>query len=70
MAKYYVNTDEGLKYIKEIDYAQGTIEFTDKESEAYVGRNGFYADATRDMIRRGFSEEYPEVVNLQCETPY
>ena len=70
MAKYYIETNEGRKYIKEIDYAQGKLTFTDNINDAYIGRNGFYAIATRDMIRRGFSDEYPEVENLQCDAPY
>jgi hypothetical protein len=70
MAKYYIETNDGRKYIKEIDYAQGKLTFTTKESDAYVGRDGFYANATRDMIRHGFSEEYPEIANLQCEAAY
>ena len=70
MAKYYVNPDNGRKYIKEVDYAQGKLTFTTNENEAYIGRDGFYANATRDMLRRGFSDEYPEIENLQCEAPY
>jgi hypothetical protein len=70
MAKYYINTDNERKYIKEIDYAQGKLTFTNDVAEAYKGRDGFYADATRDMIRRGFSEDYPEVINLQCDYEY
>jgi hypothetical protein len=70
MAKYYINTDNGRKYIKEIDYAQGKLTFTNNENEAYIGRDGFYANATRDMIRRGFSDEYPEVENLECNAAY
>ncbi len=70
MAKYYIETNEGRKYIKEIDYAQGKLTFTNNINDAYIGRNGFYANATRDMIRRGFSDDYPEIANLQCDAPY
>lgn len=70
MAKYYIETNEGRKYIKEIDYAQGKLTFTDNTDDAYRGRDGYYANATRDMIRRGFSDDYPEIENLQCEAPY
>jgi len=70
MAIYYVETNEGRKYIKEIDYAQEKLTFTNDEAEAYKGRDGYYANATRDMIRRGFKDDYPEVENLECEAPY
>lgn len=70
MAKYYIETNEGRKYIKEIDYAQGKLTFTNDAAYAYRGRDGYYANATRDMIRRGFSDDYPEIENLQCDAPY
>ena len=70
MVKYYIETNEGRKYIKEIDYAQGKLTFTNDAAYAYRGRDGYYADATRDMIRRGFSDDYPEIENLQCDAPY
>ena len=70
MAKYYIETDEGRKYIKEIDYAQGKLTFTNDAAYAYRGRDGYYANATRDMIRRGFSDDYPEIENLLCDASY
>ena len=70
MAKYYIDTNEGRKYIKEIDYAQGKLTFTNNTTEAYKERDGYYANATRDLIRRGFSDDYPEIENLQCEAQY
>ena len=70
MAKYYIDTNEGRKYIKEIDYAQGKLTFTNNTTEAYKDRDGYYANATSDLIRRGFSDDYPEIENLQCEAQY
>ena len=70
MAKYYIDTNEGRKYIKEIDYAQGKLTFTNNTTEAYKDRDGYYANATRDLIRRGFSDDYPEIENLQCDAQY
>ena len=71
MAKYYFNKEDGSRvYIKEIDFAEGKLTFTDKEEEAYKGRDGYYANATRDLIRRNFGENYPEVSNVSCEAPY
>ena len=70
MARYYIETNDGRKYIKEIDYAQGKLTFTNNKDDAYEGRDGFYAKATRDMLRYGFKEEYPEVAELQCDASY
>ena len=70
MAKYYIETNDGRKYIKEIDYAQGKLTFTTNKDDAYRGRDGFYANATRDMLRHGFKDEYPEVAELMCEASY
>ena len=41
MAKYYIDTNEGRKYIKEIDYAQGKLTFTNNTTEAYKDRDGY-----------------------------
>ena len=70
MAKYYINTNEERKYIKEINYAQEKLTYTNNTTEAYKDRDGYYANATRDLIRRGFSDDYPEIENLQCEAQY
>ena len=70
MAKYYIDTNEGRKYIKEIDYAQGKLTFTNNTTEAYKDRDEYYANATRNLIRREFSDDYPEIENLQCEAQY
>lgn len=70
MTLYYINTQNGREYIKEIDYAQGKLSFTKNIDEAYKDRDGYYADATRDLIRRGFKDDYPQVENLQKEYKY
>lgn len=64
MPKYYINKNNERHYIKEIDYANGKLTFTTNQDEAYNGRGGYYADATKDLISRGFSDEYPEVAEL------
>jgi len=70
MTLYYIITQEGREYIKEIDYAKGKLSFTKNETEAYKGRDGYYASATQDMISRGFKDAYPQVENLQRETKF
>ena len=70
MAKYYIKKNGKTLYVKNIDYANGKLEFTTDVGEAYKGRDGFYANATKDFLRRGFSEEYPEVADLKCTDTY
>lgn len=71
MAKYFYNKKDGTRvYIKEIDYAEGKLTFTEDVNEAYIGRSGYYANATRDFIRRNFGEEYPEVSTVLCDADY
>lgn len=66
MAKYYYDEPNGKRtFIKEIDYAQGKIEFTNKSEEALEDRGGYYATPTKELIARLFVEEYPCVANLQ-----
>jgi len=71
MAKYYINQKNGKrKFIKDIDFAQEKLTFTENEEDAYEGRNGYYAIPTRDLIRRNFADEYPEVAELECAAVY
>jgi len=71
MAKYYINQENGKrKFIKDIDFAQEKLTFTEDEEEAYKGRDGYYAIPTRDLIRRNFVDEYPEVAELECTAAY
>ena len=71
MAKYYINQKNGKrKFIKDIDFAQEKLTFTENEDEAYRERDGYYAIPTRDLIRRNFADEYPEVAELECSAAY
>jgi hypothetical protein len=67
MAKYYISQKNGKrKFIKDIDFAQQKLTFTEDEGDAYRERDGYYAIPTRDLIRRLFVDEYPEVTELEC----
>ena len=66
MAKYYFKENGSRVYIKTIDFAKGELTFTENESEAYNGRDGYYATPLRDQIRRGFVDDYPQVAKLEC----
>ena len=68
MAKYYYNDEKGNRiYIKKIDTANCKLEFTTDENKAYDGRDGYYATPLRDKLRRLFSDDYPEVANIECD---
>lgn len=71
MAAIFYYKDNGKNvYIKEIDFAKGTLTFTNNKSEARKDRDGYYAKATRDLIRRNFGEDYPQVQNLEVIADY
>lgn len=70
MAKYYIQENGKRKFIKDIDFAQEKLTFTEDEGDAYRGRDGYYAIPTRDLIRRNFVDEYPEVAELECTAEY
>lgn len=70
MAKYFYEKEGKKVFIKEIDFAEATLTFTENEGEAYEGRDGYYANATRDLIRRNFGKLYPQVKEVQCIAPY
>ena len=67
MAKFYYIREEDSKriYIKDIDYAEEKLEFTENVNEAYKDRDGWYAEPTRDYIKFHFTKAYPQVANLR-----
>lgn len=68
MARYYYKNNEGERvYIKTIDTANGKLTFTKKPSEAYSGRDGYYASPLRDSLKFGFIDDYPQLENLYIE---
>ena len=65
MAKYYFTGEDGTRtYIKTIDFAEGKLEFTKNEDEAYKGRDGYYANPLKDQLSTLFSNDYPQVKNI------
>lgn len=49
------------KFIKNIDKVNETLEFTEKESEAYYRDGDFYTRSELDFIKFHFKDKYPEV---------
>ena len=68
MAKYYYRDSDGNKvYIKTIDTKNTKLTFTTERSEAYNGRDGYYARPLKDSLVFGFSEAYPQVKGLKID---
>ena len=68
MAKYYFY-DKGKKtYLKDVDFANGTLTFTENENEAFVERDGYYAKPMKDQLKRGFKDDYPQLKDLRLES--
>ena len=66
MGKFKVDLPDGsVKWVKSIDTSNGTIEFTDKESEAYYRSGDYYSKAEGEYIKFNFSKEHPELKKLK-----
>jgi hypothetical protein len=55
------------KYIKNVDGANTTLEFTDTTDGAFFKDEGFFADSEKEFLMFHFKEKYPE---LQYMTIY
>ena len=67
MANYFYKKGSAKVYIKEIDFPNTKLTFTNKKDEAYEGRDGYYAGALREQITTLFRGQYPEVTTLDYE---
>lgn len=62
--------DQPTKYIKSMDGANGTLEFTDNVREAMYRDMGFFADSDFEFIKFHFTKEYPELENMDIYDGY
>lgn len=53
--------DKPVKWIKKVNGADGTLEFTDNINDAYYQDSGFFADSEKGFIEFHFMEKYPEI---------
>lgn len=58
------------KYIKSVDGANGTLEFTENMQEAMYKDMGFFADSEFGFIKFHFTENYPELENMDIYDGY
>ena len=65
MGKFRFNQNGETLWIKSIDKANKTLEFTNNENEAYERSGDYYSKAERDWIVFHFKKDYPQVKNLE-----
>lgn len=68
MVAFYITDKNGKKlYVKSIDKANETIEWTDNPSKegVYTNSSGFYANADFDFIKFHFMDKYPNIDTLK-----
>ena len=68
MAKYYFYKEGKKTYIKDVDFANGTLTFTEDPHQAFVERDGYYAKPMKDQLKRGFKSDYPQLNDLHLES--
>ena len=69
---YFRIKQEGqpTKYIKSVDGANGTLEFTENLQEAMYRDIGFFADSEFGFIKFHFTKNYPELENMDIYDGY
>jgi hypothetical protein len=49
------------KWIKDVDRANGTLEFSEVRNGCYQRDSGFFADSELEYLKFHFTDEYPEM---------
>lgn len=62
--------NQPTKYIKAVDGANGTLEFTENLKEAMYRDMGFFADSDFEFIKFHFTKEYPELESMDIYDGY
>lgn len=62
--------DKPVKWIKSIDGANCTLEFTDKIEEAHYEDDGFFADSEKGFLEFHFMDKYPELQYMTLDSRY
>lgn len=58
------------KYIKSIDRANGTLEFSEDREGCFQQDSGFFADSEFAYLKFHFTEAYPELQYMSIDTGY
>jgi hypothetical protein len=59
-----------VKWVKKVNGADGTLEFTDNINEAYYQDAGFFADSEKGFLEFHFMEAYPELQYMTIDNNY
>ena len=59
-----------VKYIKEIDRANGTLEFSEDRNGCFQQDSGFFADSEFAYLMFHFKEAYPELQYMTIDTKW
>jgi hypothetical protein len=62
--------NNGVKYIKEVDGAKGTLEFQEDKKGCMCKDEGFYADSEFSYLQFHFKEKYPELQYMTKESSW
>ena len=59
-----------VKYIKEIDRANGTLEFSESKAGCFQQDSGFFADSELAYLKFHFTEAYPELQYMTIDNDW
>ena len=62
--------NQPTKWIKSIDRANGTLEFSEDRNGCFQQDSGFFADSEFAYLKFHFTEEYPELEFMTIDTDY
>ncbi len=62
--------NQPIKYVKDVDDANGKLTFSESRQGAYCRSSGIIADSERDRLEFLFKSEYPELKYLTVDTSY
>lgn len=66
---YYIEKRKRV-YIKDVDYAKGTITFTNNEDDAMNFRGGYYGTHVVPFLQAHFEDAYPQVSELKLDSTW
>lgn len=71
MVYYKIEEPNGnVKYIKDVNGAEGTLEFQEDRNGCLCKDEGFFADSEFEYIKFHFKDAYPEIEHLKMESTW
>jgi hypothetical protein len=59
-----------IKWIKDVDSANGTLTFQNSRDGAHFEDEGFFAESEMDYIKFHFKEKYPELEYVSIDSEW